>query len=143
MKQHTLSILKPDAVTKNITGKIISYIENSGLKVVAQKRLLLTKSQAEAFYAIHKERPFFAELTRFMTSGPVVVQVLSGDNAINRYRELMGATDPTKASKGTIRGDFAETIDANCVHGSDSVENSITEINFFFAQYEIIDANKA
>ncbi|MBQ4874962.1 MAG: nucleoside-diphosphate kinase [Rickettsiaceae bacterium H1] len=139
MTEYTLSILKPDAVKRNITGKVNSYIENSSLTIVAQKRLLITQAQAQAFYYVHKDRPFFDELVKFMTSGPVIVQVLSGNNATNRYRELMGATDPKQANPGTIRGDFAESIDANCVHGSDSIENAKQEISFFFAKYEIIE----
>ncbi len=139
MKQYTLSILKPDAVQQNITGKINSYIEDASLRIVAQKRLLLTKEQAKDFYAIHKERPFFDELVNFMTSGPIVVQVLVGENAVSHYREIMGATDPKQAETGTIRADFAENIDANCVHGSDSIENAKNEIDFFFSESEIIE----
>jgi len=135
--EKTLSILKPDAVKRNITGKINSYIENSGLKIVAQKMMLLTKEQAELFYAIHKDRPFFGELVEFMISGLVVVQVLVGENAVSRYRVIMGATDPKQADKGTIRGDLAEDISENRVHGSDSIENAHREITFFFAECEL------
>lgn len=135
--EKTLSILKPDALNNNITGKINSYIENSGLRVIAQKMMLLTKKQAELFYEIHKDRPFFGELVEFMTSGPVIVQVLLGENAVSKYREIMGATDPKQANKGTIRGDFAEDISENRVHGSDSLENANREITFFFAQCEL------
>lgn len=135
--EKTLSILKPDALRNNITGKINSYIENSGLRIIAQKMMLLTKKQAELFYEIHKDRPFFGELVEFMTSGPVIVQVLFGENAVSKYREIMGATDPKQANKGTIRGDFAEDISENRVHGSDSLENANREITFFFAQCEL------
>ncbi|AHX11480.1 nucleoside diphosphate kinase [Neorickettsia helminthoeca str. Oregon] len=137
--QRTLSILKPDAVSKNIIGKINSYIESAGLRIIAIKQMTLTIDQAENFYAIHKDRPFFGDLVEFMTSGPVVVQVLCGDDAVSRYRQLMGDTDPRKADRGTIRGDFAESIDANCVHGSDSLENAETEIAFFFSKCEIFE----
>ncbi len=139
MKEYTLSILKPDVVKRNITGHVNSYIERSGLRIVAQKRISITKFQAEEFYSTHKKQPFFSDLITFMTSGPIVVQVLHGENAINKYRDIMGSTDPKKAKKGTIRGDFAENIDANCVHGSDSNKNAIKEVNFFFAKYEIIE----
>jgi nucleoside-diphosphate kinase len=135
--ERTLSIIKPDATRRNLTGKINACFEAAGLRVVAQKRLQLTKAQAEAFYAVHKERPFFAGLVTFMTSGPVVVQVLEGDNAVARNREIMGATDPKKADAGTIRAQFAEDIEANSVHGSDSAENAAIEIGFFFAGIEI------
>lgn len=135
--QRTLSIIKPDAVKKNVIGKILSRFEDNGLKVVAMKRMLLSKEQAGAFYAVHKERPFFNDLVEFMTSGPVVVSVLEGENAVLKNRELMGATDPKKAEKGTIRADFAESIDANAVHGSDSLENAKIEIDFFFSGLEI------
>jgi nucleoside-diphosphate kinase len=135
--EKTLSILKPDAVRCNITGKINSYIENSELKIIAQKMLLLTKKQAGQFYEIHKDRPFFGELVEFMTSGPVIVQVLVGENAVSKYREIMGATDPKQADKGTIRGDFADDISENRVHGSDSIENAHREISFFFAECDL------
>jgi len=135
--ERTLSIIKPDATRRNLTGAINARIEQAGLRIVAQKRLKLTREQAEAFYAVHRERPFFDSLCRFMTSGPVVVQVLEGENAVQRYREVMGATDPAKAAPGTIRKDFAESIEANSVHGSDSAENAEKEIAFFFAAIEI------
>jgi nucleoside-diphosphate kinase len=136
--ERTLSIIKPDATRRNLTGAINARIEEAGLRIVAQKRLWLTRAQAEAFYAVHRERPFFDSLCRFMTSGPVVVQVLEGENAIARYREVMGATDPAKAAPGTIRRDFAETIEANSVHGSDSPETAAREIAFFFSEIEIV-----
>ncbi|AAZ68924.1 nucleoside diphosphate kinase [Ehrlichia canis str. Jake] len=136
--ERTLSILKPDVVKRNITGQVNSYIENSGLKIVTQKMCLLTRFQAEEFYAIHKSQHFFIPLVDFMVSGPIIVQVLEGENAISLYRELMGATDPKKANPGTIRGDFAENIDANCVHGSDSLDNAVREIRFFFSDYELL-----
>lgn len=136
--ERTLSIIKPDATRRNLTGAINARIEQAGLRIVAQKRLWLTRAQAEAFYAVHRERPFFDSLCRFMTSGPVVVQVLEGENAIARYREVMGATDPAKAAPGTIRRDFAENIEANSVHGSDSAETAAREIAFFFAEIEIV-----
>ena len=139
MKQYTLSILKPDVVKRNIVGKVISYIEKAGFRIVGQKRLLMSEKQAKNFYYVHNERPFFSELVNFMISGPVIVQVLSADDAINNYRKLMGETDPKEAKPGTIRGDFAESIDANCVHGSDTIENAKLEISFFFARYEIIE----
>ncbi|CEI84720.1 nucleoside-diphosphate kinase [Ehrlichia minasensis] len=138
MLERTLSILKPDVVKRNITGKVNSYIENSGLKIIMQKMCLLTRFQAEKFYEIHKSQSFFVHLVDFMVSGTIVVQVLEGENAISLYRELMGATDPKKANPGTIRGDFAESIDANCVHGSDSLDNAIREIRFFFSDYELL-----
>lgn len=130
--ERTLSIIKPDAVAKNIIGKIITRFEEKNLKIVAAKMIHLTESQAEAFYAVHKERPFFKTLIAFMISGPVLIQVLEGENAIAKNREIMGATDPTKAKQGTIRADFATTIDENVVHGSDSVETAKQEITFFF-----------
>ncbi|MDG7055135.1 MAG: nucleoside-diphosphate kinase [Wolbachia endosymbiont of Penenirmus auritus] len=136
--EKTLSILKPDAVRNNITGNINSYIEKSGLKIIAQKMMLLTRRQAELFYEIHKDRPFFGELVDFMTSGPVIVQVLVGENAVSKYRQIMGATDPKQADKGTIRGDFADDISENRVHGSDSLENARREIAFFFAECELV-----
>ena len=135
--ERTLSIIKPDATRRNLTGRINACFEEAGLRIVAQKRLQLTKAQAEAFYAVHQARPFFAGLVTFMTSGPVVAQVLEGDQAVARNREIMGATDPKKADAGTIRAQFAEDIEANSVHGSDSVENAATEIAFFFAGIEI------
>ena len=136
--ERTLSIIKPDATRRNLTGKIIDRFESSGLRVVAQKRVWLSTKQAEAFYDVHKARPFFHDLVKFMTSGPVVVQVLEGANAVAKNREVMGATDPAKAASGTIRKDFAESIEANSVHGSDSPENAANEINFFFADTEIV-----
>lgn len=136
--EKTLSILKPDAVKNNITGNINSYIEKSGLKIIAQKMMSLTRRQAELFYEIHKDRPFFGELVEFMTSGPVIVQVLIGENAVSKYRQIMGATDPKQADKGTIRGDFADDISENRVHGSDSLENARREIAFFFVECELV-----
>ncbi len=136
-RERTFSIIKPDATRRNITGAVNDRIEKSGLRIVAQKRLKMSKEQAEGFYAVHKERPFYKDLVTFMTSGPVVVQVLEGENAIAKYREVMGATDPAKAAAGTIRKDFAESIEANSVHGSDSPENAKTEIAFFFKDNEI------
>lgn len=135
--ERTFSIIKPDATRRNLTGKINARFEERGLRIVAQKRLQLTKGQAEQFYAVHKERPFFADLVKFMTSGPVVVQALEGENAVALNREVMGATNPANAAPGTIRKDFAESIEANSVHGSDSLENAKTEIAFFFAGIEI------
>jgi len=135
--QRTLSIIKPDAVKRNITGKIIQKFEDGGLSIIAQKRMLLTKEQAEAFYYVHKERPFYNDLVSFMTSGPVVVQVLEGDNAIQRNRDIMGATNPEEADSGTIRAEYALNIEANSVHGSDSEDNAVTEISFFFDPGEI------
>jgi len=136
--QRTLSIVKPDATRRNITGQVIARLEAAGLRVVAQRRVRLTRAQAEGFYAVHKERPFFDSLCAFMTSGPVVVQVLEGDNAIEKNREVMGATDPAKAAPGTIRADFAESIEANSAHGSDSAENAAQEIAYFFAEVDIV-----
>jgi nucleoside-diphosphate kinase len=136
--ERTFSIIKPDATRRNLTGKIIDRLETSGLRIVAQKRVWLSQKQAEGFYAVHKERPFFHDLVKFMTSGPVVVQVLEGVGAVAKYREVMGATDPKKANPGTIRKDFAESIEANSVHGSDSAENAAIEIKFFFADTEIV-----
>ena len=130
--ERTLSIIKPDATRRNLTGKIIDRFESAGLRVVAQKRLKLGREQAEAFYAVHRERPFFNDLVSFMTTGPVVVQVLEGEDAIAKNREVMGATNPKNAAPGTIRADFAESIEANSVHGSDSLETAQTEIAFFF-----------
>ena len=135
--QRTLSILKPDATRRNLTGKINALIEGTGLKIVGQKRIKLSKQQAEAFYSVHKERPFFNDLVEFMISGPVVVQVLEGENAVQKNRDIMGATDPKKAQAHTIRAQFAESIEANSVHGSDSAENAATEIRFFFSDIEI------
>jgi len=138
MTERTFSIIKPDATRRNLTGKIIDRLETSGLRIVAQKRMWLSQKQAEGFYAVHKERPFFHDLVKFMTSGPVVVQVLEGANAVAKYREIMGATDPKKANPGTIRKDFAESIEANSVHGSDSAENAAIEIKYFFADTEVV-----
>ncbi|HHE06167.1 MAG TPA: nucleoside-diphosphate kinase [Epsilonproteobacteria bacterium] len=135
--EQTLSIIKPDAVAKNVVGKILDRFETAGLRIAATKKIRLSRVDAEAFYAIHAERPFFKDLVEFMVSGPVVVTVLEGDNAMQKNRDLMGATNPAEAEPGTIRADFAESIDANAVHGSDSIENAINEINFFFAQREI------
>ncbi len=136
--ERTLSIIKPDATRRNLTGQIIAKLEGAGLRVVAQKRLRLTRAQAEAFYAVHKERPFYGSLVEFMTSGPVVVQVLEGESAVTANRDVMGATDPSKAAPGTIRKEFAESIEANSVHGSDSAENAANEIRFFFNDLEIV-----
>ena len=136
--QRTLSIIKPDATRRNLTGKINARFEEKGLRIVAQRRVRLTKAQAEAFYDVHKERPFYGSLVAFMTSGPVVVQVLEGENAVQANRDIMGATDPSKAAAGTIRKDFAESLEANSVHGSDSPENAAREIAFFFKENEIV-----
>ncbi|WP_169999859.1 nucleoside-diphosphate kinase [Campylobacter sp. RM9328] len=135
--QRTLSIIKPDAVKKNVIGKIVDRFESNGLRIAAMKKIRLSKCDAKAFYAVHSERPFFNDLVDFMVSGPVVVMVLEGENAVAKNRELMGATNPKEAAAGTIRADFADSIDANAVHGSDSLENAINEINFFFAAREI------
>ncbi len=135
--EQTLSIIKPDAVKKGVIGKIIDRFESNGLRVAAMKKLELSKRDAQSFYAVHKERPFFGELVEFMTSGAVVVMVLEGEDAVAKNRKLMGATNPKEAEKGTIRADFAESIDANAVHGSDSLENAKKEIEFFFAKREI------
>jgi nucleoside-diphosphate kinase len=135
--ERTLSIIKPDAVAKNVIGKIYSRFETSGLKIVAAQMRHLSRTEAEGFYAVHRERPFFKDLVSFMISGPVMIQVLEGPNAVAKNRELMGATDPTKADKGTIRADFAASIDANAVHGSDSAENAKIEIDYFFAPNNI------
>ncbi|MGX3011810.1 nucleoside-diphosphate kinase [Helicobacter sp. 23-1044] len=135
--ERTLSIIKPDAVKKNAIGKIIDRFECNGLKIAAMRKLTLSEKNAQDFYAIHKERPFFRDLVAFMTSGPVVALVLEGENAVKKNRELMGDTDPKKAAKGTIRADFAESIDANAVHGSDSLENAKNEIAFFFSHTQI------
>jgi len=135
--ERTLSIIKPDAVEKNVIGKIVDRFETNGLRVAAMKMVRLSKEDAARFYEVHKERPFFNDLVEYMTSGPVVVMVLEGENAVAKNRELMGATDPKEAAPGTIRADFAESIEANAVHGSDSLENAQKEIAFFFAQREI------
>lgn len=135
--ERTLSIIKPDAVAKNVIGQIYSRFESNNLKIVASKMKWLSRQEAEAFYAVHRERPFFKDLVDFMVSGPVQIQVLEGENAIMNNRELMGATDPKKAAKGTIRADFAQSIDANAVHGSDSPETAAVEIAFFFPQMDI------
>ena len=135
--ERTFSIIKPDAVAKNAIGKILARFEAAGLKVIAARMMHLSRAQAEGFYAVHRERPFFKDLVEFMISGPVLVQVLQGDNAILKNRDLMGATDPKKAAKGTIRADFADSIDANAVHGSDAPETAHAEIAFFFPGYEI------
>jgi nucleoside-diphosphate kinase len=132
--ERTFSIVKPDAVAKNLIGKIYSRFEENGLKIVASKMLHLSREQAEGFYAVHKERPFFGELCDFMTSGPVMVQVLEGENAIAKNREIMGATNPQEAAPGTIRADFAQTVDENAVHGSDAPETAAVEIDFFFPE---------
>jgi nucleoside-diphosphate kinase len=137
--ERTLSIIKPDATRRNLTGAVNAVLEKSGLRIVGQRRLRLTRAQAEAFYAVHKSRPFFAGLCDFMTSGPVVVQVLEGEDAVARNRDVMGATDPAKAAEGTIRKLFAESIEANSVHGSDSLDNARREIAFFFAEVDIVD----
>lgn len=135
--ERTLSIIKPDAVAKNVIGKIYARFESNGLKIVAAQMRQLSKAEAEGFYAVHKERPFFADLVKFMTSGPVMIQVLEGEGAIAKNRELMGATDPKKAAPGTIRADFAESIDANAVHGSDAPETAAVEIAYFFPTLSI------
>jgi nucleoside-diphosphate kinase len=135
--ERTLSIIKPDATRRNLTGSINARFEEKGLRIIAQRRLRLSKDMAEQFYAVHAERPFFRDLVTFMSSGPVVVQVLEGENAVQRNRDIMGATNPANAAPGTIRKDFAESIEANSVHGSDSLENARREIGFFFAEVEI------
>jgi nucleoside-diphosphate kinase len=137
-KERTLSIIKPDATRRNLTGKINAKFEEGGLHIVAQKRLHLTQEQAEKFYEVHRERPFFSDLVKFMISGPVVVQVLEGPDAVSKNRKIMGATNPANAEPGTIRKEFAESIEANSVHGSDSLDNAKREINFFFAETEIV-----
>lgn len=137
--EMTLSIIKPDATKRNLTGKINAKFEEAGLKIVAQKRMQLTEKTAGDFYAVHRERPFYNDLVKFMISGPVVVQVLKGANAVLKNRDIMGATNPANAAAGTIRKEFAESIEANSVHGSDSLENAKNEINFFFAGYEILE----
>lgn len=136
--ERTLSIIKPDATRRNLTGKINARFEDAGLRIVAQKRLQLTKEQAEGFYYVHQERSFFGDLVEFMTSGPVVVQVLEGENAIQANRDIMGATNPANADEGTIRQDFAENVEANSVHGSDSPESAAEEICYYFAKLELV-----
>ena len=136
--QRTFSIIKPDATRRNLTGQITARLEDAGLRVIASKRIWMTRSQAEGFYAVHKERPFFDNLCEFMTSGPVVIQVLEGENAVSKNREIMGATNPAEAAEGTIRKDFAENIEANSVHGSDAPETAAQEISYWFADTEII-----
>ena len=136
--QQTLSIIKPDATKRNITGKIISKLEEAGLRIIAQKKILLSKAQAEDFYIIHKDRPFYNDLVKFMISGPVLVQVLEGEDAVSKNREVMGATNPALAEVGTIRKEYAESIEANSVHGSDSLENAKIEISFFFSKVELV-----
>ncbi len=136
--ERTLSIIKPDATRRNLTGAINARFESAGLKVVAQKRILLSQAQAEKFYEVHAERPFYKDLCTFMCSGPIVVQVLEGDNAVAKNRDIMGATNPANAAPGTIRKDFAESVEANSVHGSDSLENAAKEIKFFFSDTEIV-----
>jgi len=135
--ERTLSIIKPDAVAKNVIGQIYSRFENKGLKIVAARMLHLSRAEAEGFYAVHRQRPFFNDLVNFMVSGPVMVQVLEGESAVQKNRDLMGATDPKKAAKGTIRADFADSIDANAVHGSDATESAAVEIAYFFPTLNI------
>ena len=137
--EQTLSIIKPDATSRNITGQVNSIIEKSGLKIIGQKKIKLTKETAGKFYEVHKERPFFQDLVSFMVSGPVIVQVLQGENAVALYRKVMGATNPQEAEVGTIRKEFALSIEANSVHGSDSIENAKKEISFFFSETEIFE----
>ena len=137
--EQTLSIIKPDATKRNLTGKINSKLEDSELKIIAQKRILLSKTQAEDFYKVHQERPFYNDLVKFMISGPVVVQVLEGENAVSKNRDIMGATNPAEADDGTIRKEFAVSLEANSVHGSDSLENAKIEISFFFSQIELVN----
>lgn len=137
IKERTLSIIKPDAVAKSVIGAISSRFEQAGLAIIAAKMMHLTREQAEGFYAVHKDRPFFKDLVTFMISGPVMIQVLEGDDSVAKNRDLMGATNPKEAAAGTIRADFADSIDANAVHGSDSAENAATEIMFFFEPHEI------
>ena len=136
--QRTFSIIKPDATRRNLTGQITARLEEAGLRVIASKRVWMTRSQAEGFYAVHNERPFFDNLCEFMTSGPVVIQVLEGENAVSKNREIMGATNPAEAAEGTIRKDFAENIEANSVHGSDAPATAAQEISYWFAETEII-----
>ena len=140
--ERTLSIIKPDAVAKNVIGQIYSRFEDAGFKIIAAKMIHLDEVMASGFYAIHKERPFFNDLISFMTSGPVIVQVLEGENAVAKHREIMGATNPEDASPGTIRADFAETLDENAVHGSDSLENAAVEIAYFFGEYGICERTR-
>lgn len=135
--ERTLSIIKPDAVAKNVVGQILARFESAGLKVIGAKMMSLSKEQAEGFYAVHRERPFFGELVKFMTSGPVMIQALEGENAIQKNRDLMGATDPKKAAPGTIRADFASSIDANAVHGSDGPQTAANEIAYFFSALDL------
>jgi len=135
--ERTLSIIKPDAVKKNVIGQILARFEKAGLRIIAARMKHLSRAEAEGFYAVHRERPFFRDLVDFMISGPVLIQVLEGENAVAKNRELMGATDPKKADKGTIRADFAQSIDANAVHGSDSAENARTEVAYFFPAAEV------
>ncbi len=137
-KERTFSIIKPDATRRNLTGKINAHIEGAGLRIIAQKRLWLSRAQAEKFYEVHAARPFYNDLCTFMTSGPVVVQVLEGENAVAKYRDVMGATNPANAAPGTIRKDLAESIEANSVHGSDSPDNAKIEISFFFSGIELV-----
>lgn len=137
-REQTFSIIKPDATRRNLTGKINAMLEDAGLRIVAQKRIHMSQAQAESFYGVHRERPFFGSLVEFMTSGPVVVQVLEGENAVLKNREVMGATNPEQADEGTIRKAFAESIEANSVHGSDSPENAAIEIAYFFSGTEIV-----
>ena len=136
--ERTFSIIKPDATRRNLTGAVTKMLEDAGLRVIASKRIRMSREQAEGFYAVHKERPFFNDLVAFMTSGPVVVQVLEGDNAVARNREVMGATNPAQADEGTIRKSYAESIEANSVHGSDSLDNARIEIDFFFTPEELV-----
>ena len=136
--ERTFSIIKPDATERNLTGAVNALIEKAGLRIVAQKRIRMTRDQAETFYAVHKARPFFGELVDFMTSGPVVVQVLEGEGAVQKNRDVMGATNPANAAEGTIRKTFAESIEANSAHGSDSLENAVIEIAYFFSGIEIV-----
>lgn len=136
--ERTFSIIKPDATRRNLTGAVNACIEEAGLRIVGQRRIRMSRDQAEEFYSVHRERPFFNDLVAFMTSGPVVVQVLEGENAVARYREIMGATNPEQAADGTIRKNFAESIEANSVHGSDSAENAAIEIAHFFSDDEIV-----
>ena len=138
--EKTLSIIKPDATARNITGQVNSIIEKSGLKIIAQKRIKLTKDVASKFYEVHKDRPFYKDLVSFMVSGPVVVQVLQGNNAVALYRQVMGSTNPKEAEAGTIRKEFAQSIEANSVHGSDSLDNAQKEISFFFAETELFES---
>ena len=140
--ERTLSIIKPDAVAKNVIGQIYTRFENAGLKIVAAQMRHLTRAEAEGFYAVHRGRPFFRDLVKFMTSGPVMIQVLEGENAVLKHRDLMGATDPKNAEKGTIRADFADSIDENAVHGSDAAETAKEEIAFFFSDDEICERTR-